>query len=131
MVKVLLDTNVIIYRETNQILNKDTPDLFKWLDSLHYDKFIHPITIEEISKYGDYSLRNTILSKLNAYNHLSTLAPLDKKITALLSLDKDINSQNDTKILNELLCERVDYLITQDKRIYKKANILAENDSIE
>ena len=49
MVKVLLDTNVIIYRETNQILNKDTPDLFKWLDSLHYDKFIHPITIEEIS----------------------------------------------------------------------------------
>ena len=124
MVKVLLDTNVIIYRETNQILNKDTPDLFKWLDSLHYDKFIHPITIEEISKYGDYSLRNTILSKLNAYNHLSTLAPLDKKITALLSLDKDINSQNDTKILNELLCERVDYLITQDKRIYKKANLL-------
>ena len=124
MVKVLLDTNVIIYRETNQILNEDTPDLFKWLDSLHYDKFIHPITVEEISKYGDYSLRDTILAKLNAYNHLSTLAPLDEKITALLSLDKDINSQNDTKILNELLCERVDYFITQDKGIYKKANNL-------
>lgn len=75
--KILLDTNVIIYRETDRILNKNTPDLFNWLDKLHYDKYIHPITKEEISTYGNTDLRNTILTKLSAYNCLSTLAPLD------------------------------------------------------
>lgn len=124
MTKVLLDTNVIIYRETNRILNENTPDLFKWLDKLHYDKYIHPVTKEEISTYGDKGLRDTILAKLSAYNCLSTLAPLDKRISELLSEDKDINSKNDTKILNELLCGRVDYLVSQDKGIYKKAKFL-------
>lgn len=122
--KILLDTNVIIYRETDRILNKNTPDLFNWLDKLHYDKYIHPITKEEISNYGNTTLRDTILTKLSAYNCLSTLAPLDLRIEELLSNDKDINSQNDTKILNELLCGRVDFFITQDKGIYKKAKLL-------
>ena len=119
--KILLDTNVIIYRETDRILNKNTPDLFNWLDKLHYDKYIHPITKEEISNYGNTTLRDTILTKLSAYNCLSTLAPLDPRIEELLSNDKDINSQNDTKILNELLCGRVDFFITQDKGIYTKS----------
>lgn len=122
--KILLDTNVIIYRETDRILNKNTPDLFNWLDKLHYDKYIHPITKEEISTYGNTDLRNTILTKLSAYNCLSTLAPLDVRIVELLAQDKDINSQNDTKILNEVLCGRVDIFITQDKGIYKKAKLL-------
>ena len=104
MVKVLLDTNVIIYRETNRILNENTPDLFKWLDRLHYDKYIHPISIQEISGYADIELRNTILTKLKAYNTLSTLAPFDETMNNMLLTDTDINSQNDTKILNELYC---------------------------
>mgnify|MGYP002726336632 FL=1 len=124
MVKVLLDTNVIIYRETNRILNENTPDLFKWLDRLHYDKYIHPISIQEISGYADIELRNTILTKLEAYNTLSTLAPFDETMNSMLLNDFDINSQNDTKILNELYCGRVDFLITQDKGIYQKAKLL-------
>ncbi len=124
MVKVLLDTNVIIYRETNRILNENTPDLFKWLDRLHYDKYIHPISIQEISGYADIELRNTILTKLKAYNTLSTLAPFDETMNNMLLTDTDINSQNDTKILNELYCGRVNFLITQDKGIYQKAKLL-------
>lgn len=124
MVKVLLDTNVIIYRETDRILNKNTPDLFKWLDKLHYDKYIHPLSIEEISQYKNAEKREVILSKLDSYNHLSTLASLDDNMKKLLHEDKDDNSRNDTIILNELYCGRVDILITQDKGIYKKAQKL-------
>ena len=124
MVKVLLDTNVIIYRETNRILNENTPDLFKWLDRLHYDKYIHPISVKEISRYADIELRNTILTKLEAYNILSTLAPFDETMNGVLLNDSDVNSRNDTKILNELYCGRVDFLITQDKGIYQKAKFL-------
>ena len=130
MVKVLLDTNVIIYRETNRILNENTPDLFKWLDKLHYDKYIHPISIEEISGYADAELRRTILTKLEAYNIISVLAPLDSTVNSMLLNDSDTNSQNDTKILNELYCGRVDFLITQDKGIYQKAKYLGITDKV-
>lgn len=130
MVKVLLDTNIIIYRETNRILKENTPDLFKWLDRLHYDKYIHPLSIEEISKYGDEETKKTILTKLKAYNTLSSLAPLDENIKAILSKDADVNSKNDTKILNELYCGRVDFLITQDKGIYNKAKVLGISDKV-
>ena len=130
MVKVLLDTNVIIYRETDRILNENTPDLFKWLDKLHYDKFIHPLTIDEISKYENTTLRDVILSKLSSYNCLSSLAPLNPKIEEILSVDKDKNSKNDTKILNEVLSGRVDFLITQDKGIYKKATYLGISNKV-
>ncbi len=130
MVKVLLDTNVIIYRETDRILNENTPDLFKWLDKLHYDKFIHPLTIDEISKYENTTLRDVILSKLSSYNCLSSLAPLNPKIEEILSLDKDENSENDTKILNEVVSGRVDFLITQDKGIYKKATYLGISNKV-
>ena len=37
------------------------------------------------------------------------------------SLDKNQNDLNDTLIINELYCERVDALITEDKQLLNKA----------
>ena len=128
--KILLDTNVIIYRETDRILNKNTPDLFKWLEKLHYDKYIHPLTKLEISKFGNTTLRDAILAKLETYQEVSPLAELDQRILNIIAQDKDENSVIDSKILNELLCEHVDYLITQDKQMYKKAISLGLVDKV-
>ena len=130
MPKVLLDTNIIIYRETDRILNPNTPNLFNWLDKLHYDKYIHPISEQEIAQYKDIDKRNVILSKISSYNKLKALAPLAEQIFDLLKLDKDTNSQNDTKILNELYCGRVDVLITEDRGLYNKARLLGIADKV-
>lgn len=130
MPKVLLDTNIIIYRETDRIMNPNTPDLFNWLDKLHYDKYIHPISEQEIAKYADIEKRKVILSKIGSYNKLTALAPLAKPISELLKYDKDINSQNDTKILNELYCGRVDIFITEDRILYNKARQLGIEDKV-
>lgn len=130
MPKVLLDTNIIIYRETDRILNPNTPDLFNWLDRLHYDKYIHPISEQEISQYADVQKREVILSKLGSYNKLTVLAPLAESIQNLLRRDGDVNSQNDTKILNELYCGRVDIFITEDRQLYNKARCLGVADKV-
>lgn len=130
MPKVLLDTNIIIYRETDCILNPNTPDLFNWLDKLHYDKYIHPISEQEIAQYRDVAKRNVILSKIGSYNKLTALAPLAEQVSNLLKSDKDINSQNDTKILNELYCGRVDIFITEDRGLYYKAQRLGIADKV-
>lgn len=48
--RVLLDTNIIIYRENKKMTNYSIGHLFRWLDKLKYDKLIHPLTKKEIQR---------------------------------------------------------------------------------
>ena len=48
--KVLLDTNIIIHRETKDPTKEEIGRLFLWIDRLAYEKYVHQITINEISK---------------------------------------------------------------------------------
>lgn len=43
--RALLDTNIIIHRESMQATNYSIGQLYYWLDKLHYVKLIHPYTI--------------------------------------------------------------------------------------
>lgn len=129
--KALLDTNIIIHREANRIVNDDIGVLFRWLDKLKYDKCIHPITVNEISKYNNGSVADSFRKKLESYYILKTVAPIAEEVEEL-SASEDINQNdnNDTIILNEVFCERVDLLITEDKKIHKKANLLGIGDKV-
>ena len=49
--RVLLDTNIIIYRENKKMTNYSIGHLFRWLDKLKYDKLIHPLTKKEFAVY--------------------------------------------------------------------------------
>ncbi len=122
--KVLLDTNIIIHREANRVLNEDIGVLFNWLDSLHYEKFVHPLSIEELETYKDNEIVRTIKAKIQQYQLLYALSENDIAIQDLLSRDDNGNSMNDTLILKELYNGRVDFLISEDKGIHKKAGIL-------
>lgn len=123
--KVLLDTNIIIHREADRIYNLDIGQLFNWLDKLKYDKYIHPLTVEELNRYKDQNTLNTMNIKIESYNLLKYQAPLSEKIKQVSkqidNLDNDIN---DTQILNEVYENRVDILISEDKKIHKKAKLL-------
>lgn len=68
--KALLDTNIIIHREASRVINQDIGILFKWLDKVKYEKFIHPVTIREIEKYKDKSTVESFQIKLNSYHQL-------------------------------------------------------------
>jgi len=129
--KVLLDTNIIIHREANKIINEDIGILFYWLDKLHYTKCIHPVTVEEINKYNDRNVLKTIKIKLDNYYLLKTLSPDSSEISNIRKrFDKNINDFNDTSLLNEVYNERVDFLITEDRKIHAKAAILKIEDKV-
>ena len=49
--KALLDTNIIIHREADRVINQDIGILFRWLDRAKYVKCMHPCSIEELKKY--------------------------------------------------------------------------------
>ena len=118
--RILLDTNIIIHRESAQVLNKDIGVLFRWIDNLHYTKCIHPITVREINKLRASSLRNTFNVKLNSYNTLKVEAPISLEVDVVSrSFDVNENDRNDTLLLNELYNKRVHFLITQNRKIEK------------
>lgn len=129
--RVLLDTNIIIHRESSTVINEDIGVLFRWLDELKYEKCIHPLTIEEITKNKDQKAVRTFKAKMESYYLLKTQAPLNNEINNISkTFDKNINDQNDTKLLNEVFSNRVDILITEDKKIHFKANKLGIPDKV-
>jgi len=123
--KILLDTNIIIHRESHRISNSDIGQLFNWLDRIKADKYIHPLTIIELNKYKDADSAKTMSVKIESYNQLKHQAPLSETIKQVSKqADKIDNDFNDTQILNEVYENRVDILISEDKKIHYKANLL-------
>lgn len=123
--KVLLDTNIIIHREASKIKNQDIGTLFKWLDRGHYTKVIHNLTVSEIMKNSNPDVVSTFNAKLQNYEIIQNSAPMAAEVKRIAEkIDATKNDSIDTAILNEVFSNRVDCLITEDKKIHKKAELL-------
>ncbi len=128
--RILIDTNIIIHREASRIVNEDIGLLFNWLDRLRYEKCVHPLSIEEISTHQDEQVVNTMKIKIANYNLLRTESPDDAQIQQIRATDSTRNDFIDTSILKEVYNNRVDYLITEDRGIHRKARILGCSEKI-
>ena len=129
--KVLLDTNIIIHREAATINKEDIGILFNWIDKLKYSKYIHPVTIEELNRHQDGKTAATMNIKIGSYNLIKNLAPSNDALEYVShQIDITINDINDSRILNEVLCDRVDILISEDKKIHTKAKLLGIADRV-
>ncbi|GAA4316603.1 PIN domain-containing protein [Nibribacter koreensis] len=120
--RALLDTNIIIHREAAVVRNEDIGQLFNWLDKLKYTKVIHPISVDEVNRHGEEKVKKSFAIKLSSYNLIRILAPLHADVAKVSKkFDHTPNDINDSHILNELYADRVDILISEDKRIHLKA----------
>jgi len=129
--RVLLDTNIIIHRETNQVINYQVGKLFYWLDELNYDKYVHIASKKEINRYKDEKVTDSYNIKLDSYKTINSSLEFDSKIQAVS--DKYDNNENDiidTNLLNEVYKGRVDILISEDKKIYTKASALGISEKV-
>ena len=64
--RALLDTNVIIHRENTKATSFTIGKLFYWLDKLHYEKLIHPYSIDELRKYRNPQMQSLYDAKIDA-----------------------------------------------------------------
>jgi predicted nucleic acid-binding protein len=123
--RILLDTNIFIHREAAAVVNTDIGYLFRWMDKLGFEKCVHPVSVSELLSHGDAKIRDTLAAKLGAYNVLKTTAPIAPQVSAISAqIDTNQYDINDTQILNELFCGRVDYLLTEDKKLRAKGKTL-------
>jgi len=129
--KALLDTNIIIHRESSKVLNQDIGILFKWLDKTKYEKVIHGVTVAEVGKYKDAEVVKSFNAKMASYELLKTTAPMSQQVSLLSKkYDKNQNDLNDSILLNEVVCGRVDLLISEDKKMHVKAEELGLSEKI-
>jgi predicted nucleic acid-binding protein len=129
--KVLLDTNIIIHREASHVKNQDIGVLFKWLDRMHYEKLIHYRSVDEILKNKNQETVSAFKIKIQNYEILDTPSPMAAKVIEVSKkMDSTENDSIDTILLNEVFCNRIDLLITEDKKIHAKAAALDISDKI-
>ena len=129
--RVLLDTNIIIHRENTKVTSYSIGELFYWLDKLHYEKMIHPYTINELRKYKDSQMQDLYDAKLSAYSEMKCVAQQSIEFINLLNDDpKTENDKIDNQLLYEVFCGRADLLITEDHRLYEKANRVGIKDKV-
>lgn len=123
--KILLDTNIVIHREASKGVSEDIGTLFRWIDNLHYDKYIHPDTVAEIHKYNNPQAKLGLRIKLENYNVLRTTAPVGTEVASISQkYDRTANDIIDTGLLNEVFSGRVDFLVSEDRKIAQKAQEL-------
>jgi len=137
--RVLLDTNIIVERESSNNYSKEVSLLFSWFDRLNCVKMIHPRTREELSNYKDENIKKMMLSKLNSY--IEIVPNLEKNESfdeVCQNYSQDSNSLIDNEILLQVYNGRVDYLVTEDKLIlhkardlYIKENVLSPNELLQ
>lgn len=129
--RILLDTNIIIHRETEKVINPDIGKLFNWLDKINAKKFIHPVSVEEVNKLKNKNKRQTFNVKLDAYEKLITKNELDVIVKEISDKnDFSENDKNDSRLLNEVFIGAVDILITEDRKIHKKAKLLGISEKV-
>lgn len=123
--RALLDTNILIYREAPVVVRQNIGRLFRWLDRLGYDKLVHPVSLEEIDAYEDENIRKSFTAKIQSYKVLKVQAEMHRDVKALSDrIDRIDNDRNDSKLLNELYVDRADLIITEDRAMARKAEIL-------
>ncbi len=129
--RALIDTNILIHRETKTPTIYDIGTLFYWLDKLGYRICIHPITKEEINKNKNLKAVEAFSIKMHSYEVLGTPRTIHAEVEKICKkIDVSLNDVNDTRLLDEVYCDRVDLLITEDKKIYSKAKLLKIEDKV-
>lgn len=129
--RALLDTNILIHRESPIPVHEDIGLVFNWLDRLGYEKCVHPVSIGEIARHQDERVRRSFATKLKSYRQIQAPAALSPEVQKISErMDSTENDRNDSMLLNELFKERVDLIITEDRQIIYKAEELGIGDKV-
>lgn len=131
-ISVLLDTNILIKRESNNNTSFEISKLFNWFNKKEVNTFIHSSSKKEIEKYQDKESMNAILTKLNSYDELPCIYCendyyFDETVSKY-SLNE--NSKIDNELLKEVYNNNVDLLLTDDNLMLRKAEDLFIRDRV-
>ena len=125
--RILIDTNIFISRETNHVIPSDLQQLLSVLNKIKAEILIHPLSLREIKGDRDARRQAIMLSKIGAYTLLE-MPPIPTDDNVFLNTIEQKNNVHDVvdnHILYAVYKDAVDFLITEDRDIHKKSIKLA------
>lgn len=123
---VLLDTNIIIKRESENNISFEVTKLFNWFGKKSILTYIHSLTKNELSQYGNEAAKTAMLTKLNSYDVLPTFNCVEDEYFnhVISNYSQDKNSKTDNALLREVYDYNVGLLLTDDTIMLRKAEDL-------
>ncbi|MFA4877025.1 MAG: PIN domain-containing protein [Methanoregula sp.] len=124
--RVLIDTNIFIYREDNKEISSNLQKLTRLLNEQKISVIIHPISLEEIEKNKNETQKQILKSKILAYPVLESPPDPNNDLSFLSRIKKPgrINDRRDNVILYSLYRNAVTFFITEDRGIHRNAKKL-------
>ena len=131
MIKILLDTNLLIYRENHSVINDKVSELTKILyDSNDYKIVVHPMTLEDLSHIKDARERDIFYSKFKIYENIVNPPKVTDHFNNLVGCSKLPNDLIDNNMLYAVYRDCVSYLITNDTKLKNKAKKVNMSDRV-
>jgi hypothetical protein len=130
--RILIDTNIFMYRETDQVLSDDLQNLTRLLSDIRTTVLVHPLSHREVQDIKDNSLRAVMLSKIKAYSILESppVAKSDDDFFTLIEASPDNHNSVDNSLLFAVFRNAVAYLVTEDRVIHRKDARLGISDRV-
>lgn len=128
--RVLLDPNIFL-EENDKAISVNLIELLRILKRLNAKIIIHQSSIEYLENLADTRQKSTALSKIPDYVLLD-IHPDLKNDHAYLTATRNAIGNGDTGniILYSVYKDSVDFLITEDRSLHKKASILGIDDRV-
>lgn len=129
--EVLIDTNVFIYREDDDVVPPALQRLERSLREAEHDILVHPLSAREIRNDPKEVRRQRTESKLETYQVMNypEYPDSDSGFRDVIP-EQTGNDRVDNMLLYSVANEDVDFLITEDSNIHKKASRLGINDQV-
>lgn len=130
MQKILLDTNMLIYLEDDNIVNKDVAELTRRLyDSSEYKIVIHPKSITESLKIKDKRKRDIFQSKIGIYKKIEDPPLATDEFQTLAGFSNE-NDKIDNELLYAIRQHCASFLITNDIKLKRKSIKIGMGDKV-
>jgi hypothetical protein len=121
--KLLIDTNVIIGLEDPQPVQRSLADLVRISAENNIGLFVHGANYDDIRRDKNSVRRAVTLSKLEKFQQLRTTPVSDSAaLVARFGTINSDNDQSDARLLTALDAKAVDFLVTEDIGLYRRAN---------
>jgi hypothetical protein len=121
--KVLIDTNVIIGLEDFQPVQDSFAELVRLSNEHAVGLFVDDANYDDVSRDKDNARRVVTLSKLAKFPKLKDItAPKDNDLAARFGPINSDNDRSDVRLLAALDAKAVDFLVSQDIGIHRRAS---------
>jgi predicted nucleic acid-binding protein len=130
--RILIDTNIFIYRENYHIIPSNLQILLKILNDLVVQILVHPLSAHELEKDRNHERSEITLSKIKTYPILDNSPSLevDQHFPNIVGQTNNANELVDNNLLYCVYKNAVDFMITEDRGIHRKSDRLGISDRV-